>query len=616
MFLGGKIQKGIECLTCKAFFCKECFEIEKSEDPDIDDMPFDDPEELNMGEINSKEDYDVGELEGNEARKLLKKQRLGSFLLRYSKRHEGYYIEKKNHKIDKSDQQRINIHKETIDDETWYYIVKGFALTNIHELIMQHRKSHKLYYPTRNDKANETGFDDMYIEPVLTKPIVSRTPSPKPPFELIDEEFANQSLTDLPYYFPELENSSQGEKRLTGKPVGTFLLRGPENRLRISKISSKKVQHSVINAESGNYYVGDGPKFDTVSKLVDHYRAQHSRNKHSLGEPLRNPDFKEKIAVPDSSFRRKVSKRNEPYSLMYYHGTQSSKEAADMLRSQETGTFMIRLNEQDEYRISYKKERKVEHLRINKENDTYYVGGNEDKCFTSLRRLIDYLKDDAKFFEHPLKSDLYEEQLGSLTGPPPKIQTSFHSDVDDEEEPMSAKDEETNKEEDGIYDNLGPKIQTSFHSDVDDDDENEYIRKSIRELLNKKKVLNKKKESSFDDDDEDSDNGRVSEKASDEVTTESDYENDDFSYPFCHYSHAQAIKLLENEPVSSWILRKNEKDEFRITQKKEKRMMQYKIFENNGEFALKKDLPSKPLNQMIDEMVKKGSLGDQIIPDK
>ena len=595
-------------MTCNAFFCKECFEMIQSDDPDKGRMPFDDPEELNMGEINSKEDYDVGELEGKEARKLLKKQRLGSFLLRYSKNHEGYYIEKKNHKNDKSDQQRITIHKETIDNETWYYIVKGFALTDIHELIMQHRKSHKLYYPTRNDMANETGFDDMYIEPVLTNPVVPRSPSPKPPSELIDEDFTRQSLTDLPYYFPELDNSSQGEKRLTGTPVGTFLLRGPENRLRISKTSTRKVQHSVINAERGKYYVGDGPKFDTVSKLVDHYRAQPNRHKHSLGEPLRNPEFKEKMAVPDSSFRRKISKRNEPYSLMYYHGTQSSKEAADMLRSQESGTFMIRLNEQDEYRISYKKGRKVEHLRINKDNDTYCVGGNEDKSFTSLRRLIDYLKDDAKFFEYPLRSDLYEEKISSATEPSAKIQTSFHNDEEevienDEEEQMSTKEDEQNGiEDEDDYENLPPKLVSK--------EDQEYISKSLRILLKIKKP-------SFDDDNEDSDNERVPDREEASVEADIVYENDfpRETYKFCRYNHAEASAFLENKPVNSWILRKNENEEFRITQKKEKRMMQYKIFENNGEFALKKGFPSKPLDEMIDDMVKKGSLGEQIIPD-
>ena len=57
--------------------------------------------------------------------------------------------------------------------------------------------------------------------------------------------------------------------------------------------------------------------------------------------------------------------------------------------------FLLQTNEENEYRITFKKENnKVEHMTIHSRDSVYLTGGNEEAAFSSLRRLVDHLKEE------------------------------------------------------------------------------------------------------------------------------------------------------------------------------------------------------------------------------
>ena len=73
-----------------------------------------------------------------------------------------------------------------------------------------------------------------------------------------------------------------------------------------------------------------------------------------------------------------------------------------------SGSFILRQNELGEYRISYKKNQKVEHLKILRDDVSFWADKGDKKRFSSLRRLVDHLRDDRQMFERPLRSAFHE----------------------------------------------------------------------------------------------------------------------------------------------------------------------------------------------------------------
>lgn len=84
------------------------------------------------------------------------------------------------------------------------------------------------------------------------------------------------------------------------------------------------------------------------------------------------------------------------------------KDAARMLSREASGSFMLRQNESGEYRITFKKNQRVEHLKIMKDESSFWIDKGDRQKFSSLRRLVEHLRDDFKMFDRPVRSAFHE----------------------------------------------------------------------------------------------------------------------------------------------------------------------------------------------------------------
>ena len=78
-----------------------------------------------------------------------------------------------------------------------------------------------------------------------------------------------------------------------------------------------------------------------------------------------------------------------------------------ILSNESSGTYLLRMNEEGQLRISFKKGHKVEHIRVvtdeNKEN--FWIQRHEDQRFLSIRRLVEgFVRDEKKIISKPLLS--------------------------------------------------------------------------------------------------------------------------------------------------------------------------------------------------------------------
>ena len=79
-FFTGKLQSGIECKTCNDLFHKECFALIKDDDDyEKNEEEFDDPEDLLIIQTESIDEFYLGEMDRNTAKKKLKRKRRGTF---------------------------------------------------------------------------------------------------------------------------------------------------------------------------------------------------------------------------------------------------------------------------------------------------------------------------------------------------------------------------------------------------------------------------------------------------------------------------------------------------------------------------------------------------------
>lgn len=64
-----------------------------------------------------------------------------------------------------------------------------------------------------------------------------------------------------------------------------------------------------------------------------------------------------------------------------------------LLSNESSGTYLLRMNDEGEFRISYKKGHKVEHIRVYSSQDDseiwFWIQKHEDKKWPSLRRLVE-----------------------------------------------------------------------------------------------------------------------------------------------------------------------------------------------------------------------------------
>ena len=91
---------------------------------------------------------------------------------------------------------------------------------------------------------------------------------------------------------------------------------------------------------------------------------------------------------------RDNSRRREPNSLPFYHGTMCATAATKMLMRESPGTFLVRkLINSDNFYLSYKtvSGKEIIHSKINSTEGSYY-SVSEAPPSTSLRRLVESLK--------------------------------------------------------------------------------------------------------------------------------------------------------------------------------------------------------------------------------
>ena len=65
------------------------------------------------------------------------------------------------------------------------------------------------------------------------------------------------------------------------------------------------------------------------------------------------------------------------------------QEAMKLLSNESGGTYLLRTNEDGELRISYKRGKKVEHIRVFNNDDMFWIQKHEDKKWPSIRRLVE-----------------------------------------------------------------------------------------------------------------------------------------------------------------------------------------------------------------------------------
>eukprot|EP00092_Neocalanus_flemingeri_P031490 GFUD01034200.1.p1 GENE.GFUD01034200.1~~GFUD01034200.1.p1 ORF type:complete len:783 (-),score=145.03 GFUD01034200.1:63-2114(-) len=580
LFLG-KLQTGIKCNTCNALFHKECFAINKEDDYGEQEEEFDDPEDLLIVKTDSMQDFYLGPMDRNKAKKMLQPKRRGTFLVRLSK--GRYVISKKLHRNDSSTKEYdcLVVQPVTLDNTEWFYLEKGFAFKDIYDLINEHRKSHFLYFPINTP---ESAFNDRNssTESLQTK---AEEPSAAQNIPILTVE----EPTDAVFLHGAGEDISkeEAEERLKNKRQGTFLVRHSKGAYKISLVLSNGiVKHIVIHESEGSFSLTNQKKFQSLTDLVQNYMNVTPDHKYLLGQPLENPNLVNNDSNrtdDDLKFERDLSRRKEPLSLQFFHGSLKSGDATKMLLAEPTGTFLLRSNEDDEYRITYKKENKVQHLRIHFRDSIYYTRGSEDKPFSSLRRLVDHLKEDMELFSIPLKSSIQERKTTRFTS----IWSQPENNVSVSPSPQSFKDREKN--------------QSNFSSPV--------AGPSGKNRWQNQKENSFQNESSEEDELE----GRESCKSSDEHFYENVEHDALEKYPCSGVmSNGEADALLEDRPVGSWILRINESGKKRISVKSPKKIMHIPVYEDGGLFCLTLGDLKRPIEELLQILEAQGTLGVQL----
>ena len=258
--------------------------------------------------------------------------------------------------------------------------------------------------------------------------------------------------------------------------------------------------------------------------------------------------------------------------MPFFHGSLKAKEATKLLYAEPAGTFLLRTNEENEYRITFKRAHKVEHLRIFSEDSMHYIGGSDDNPFSSLRRLIDHLKEDKNMFSIPLKSAIYAKRALA------PMQATYGSSLRVNQVPASLyeSDEEPSEYDDRIANSLRQICRSVSESDkiTNSDEEEEY------------------ENTAYD--------------------TQEEHENVETYPSIGMMSKVEASALLADQPVGSWILRENESGEKRISKKSSRKTAHIQLIEEDGMFYLTSCRLKTTLEVLIQREQRQGRLGDQI----
>ena len=364
-YLFGKLQMGVKCYTCNGIYHEECFKSDKEE---VNEENLDDPEDILILNIDSQSDFDMGTCSKDAAEDLLNDKVKGTFLLRYSKKKDSYVISRKLHLNEPGTRRETTSYAHHVIDEEvshgikYYWLEYGQGYKTILELVEHHRKTHCLYTPI-NSAPSEYETENTII--------VQRPSFHDEQYQPLTRIEAQKQTPFTDYLHGDMVREEAGNF-LENQPEGTFIIRRNDGGYRISRVPSSngsRLRHFVIHTNrDGQYSLSKKKYFNTIEDMVENYQHVDKSNQYWLGEPKLNKTAQDRLK-PDNltddemMCRRHSSKRREPFSLSYYHGTMNKTEAQRMLIQEPSGTFLLRMNETKEFRLSHKKASRIEHIR-------------------------------------------------------------------------------------------------------------------------------------------------------------------------------------------------------------------------------------------------------------
>ncbi|KAM9478113.1 1-phosphatidylinositol 4,5-bisphosphate phosphodiesterase gamma-1-like isoform 2-T4 [Salvelinus alpinus] len=189
-----------------------------------------------------------------------------------------------------------------------------------------------------------------------------------------------------------------------GGKDGTFLVRESETFVGDYTLSfwrSGRVQHCRIHSrqESGStrYYLTDNLVFDSLYRLICHYRDT----------PLRCNEFEMRLGSP-------VPQPNAHESREWFHSSLSRVQAEHMLmRVPRDGAYLLRKRSDiNSYAISFRAEGKIKHCRIQQEGRMFMLGSSAE--FESLVDLVSYYEKHPLYRKMRLRYPINEDTLDRM----------------------------------------------------------------------------------------------------------------------------------------------------------------------------------------------------------
>ena len=162
-------------------------------------------------------------MKDKDAKALLRGKRVGTFLVRFSKNHDKFYINIKT-KRGNTKKNAEAIKKAEVFGVTYYFFHKGFSFTSILALIQnkESRDEYNLLYPLNCEESlNEGQEQEQELEARSTE--IENMPSSfnnqEVPNDVIDDD------AETCDYFHGNLSEEEIEIILGGRPKGSFLLR-------------------------------------------------------------------------------------------------------------------------------------------------------------------------------------------------------------------------------------------------------------------------------------------------------------------------------------------------------------------------------------------------------
>eukprot|EP00092_Neocalanus_flemingeri_P013360 GFUD01014404.1.p1 GENE.GFUD01014404.1~~GFUD01014404.1.p1 ORF type:complete len:1194 (+),score=272.25 GFUD01014404.1:67-3648(+) len=609
-FLLGKLQTGIKCITCNGVFHEECFKSDK--ETIYGEESLDHPEDLLIIPVDLISDYDMGTASKAVAEDLLADKPMGTFLLRYSQRKGQYVISRKLHLNDPGTRPNTNvfahhlINQQEIYGTMYYWMEHGEGRTTVFEVVENHRKSHRLYIPINNSEAE----DATQIMELVGNNEPAYTES-RPVSRMLNTDFHHQTPFN-DYHHGDMKKE-EAEKILKNEPEGKFILRNNDG-YRISRVpcsNGSRIRHFIIHTDKvGQFSVSKLKKFWTIEDLIENYQNMDEKHKYWLGEPFLNKMAldrlkPENLTDEEMICRRHSSKRKEPYSLPYFHGSMSKSEAQKILIQEPSGTFLLRNNDKNEYRLSHKRSSRIEHIRISYQ--TNYTVECITGEFSSIRRLVEKLKEN-NFFNNGLKSNLHWSKKSSTSVSP---NTEFSENSTDRQ--RTGENEDRTRPSLNVFEEVERMDNNTPSTTVNNNQSRTIVNKERTKrpemqrtesesldvsLVNKLKVFMKDKKDKV-----------IQQKK--KVRPESPQlgvRSTTKDVPVM--SSKEAEKRIKEQPVGTWILRLNEMREKRITILRET-VVHIRLFEFPGElFSLRQNSNERqPLQSLLRDLQDSGTIG-------